>query len=98
MTQERGHPFFLARVRAGAEMRTTTESTADTEMERDPLSAKVIVLVERKLTLELNAGESTNRLHEAQQLTYMKLSSIQTGPLIHSNVKLLKDGLKRFKL
>ena len=37
-------------------------------------------------------------IHEAQILTYMKLSGISTGLLINFNRKLLKNGIKRFKL
>jgi GxxExxY protein len=59
---------------------------------------RIDVLVEDQLILELKAVEATNRLHEAQLLTYMKLSGFSTGLLINFNVELLKSGLKRFKL
>ncbi len=34
----------------------------------------------------------------AQVLTYMKLADIHTGLLINFNVKILKDGIRRFVL
>ncbi|MFZ2446943.1 MAG: GxxExxY protein [Syntrophobacteraceae bacterium] len=35
-------------------------------------------------------------IHEAQLLTYMKLAGIRTGLLINFNVKVLKNGTRRF--
>ena len=56
------------------------------------------LLIEDKLIIELKAVEEVKPIHHAQILTYMKLSGIQTGLLINFNVKLLKDGIKRFKI
>ena len=36
------------------------------------------------------------KVYEAQILTYMRLSHINTGLLINFNVKLIKDGIQRF--
>ncbi len=36
--------------------------------------------------------------HEAQILTYMKLSEIRIGLMFNSNVVRLKDGMKRYVL
>ena len=35
-------------------------------------------------------------IHEAQMLTYLKLSGLSLGLLINFNVQLLKDGVRRF--
>jgi GxxExxY protein len=35
-------------------------------------------------------------LHEAQLLSYLKLSDLSRGLLINFNVKMLKNGIKRF--
>jgi len=37
-------------------------------------------------------------LHEAQLLTYLKLTGCKVGLLINFNVPLLKQGIKRFVL
>ncbi len=59
---------------------------------------RVDVVVEEQLILELKAVDAIKGIHEAQLLTYMKLAGLQTGLLIHFNVEVLKDGIKRFKL
>ena len=56
------------------------------------------MLVEGSVLVEIKAVEAVTAVHEAQILTYMKLAGIRTGLLINFNVKLLKDGLKRFVL
>jgi len=59
---------------------------------------RVEVLVEDRLILELKSVETLNGIHQAQLLTYMKLSQITTGLLINFNVTQLKKGIKRFVL
>ncbi|MEL6105474.1 MAG: GxxExxY protein [Planctomycetota bacterium] len=59
---------------------------------------RVDVLVENSLILELKSVTEFQGIHEAQLLTYMKLSGIGTGLLINFNVRLLKDGIKRLVL
>lgn len=59
---------------------------------------RVDVLVEDSLILELKSVAEIVGIHEAQLLTYMKLACIRTGLLINFNVKLLKEGIKRFVL
>ena len=59
---------------------------------------RVDLLVEDKLIVELKSVEKMLAVHEAQLLTYMKLSEINVGLLINFNSKVLKDGLKRFVL
>ncbi len=53
------------------------------------------LLVEDSLIVELKAVESLLPLHQAQLITYLKLSRIHTGLLINFNVQKLKAGLKR---
>jgi GxxExxY protein len=53
------------------------------------------LLVEDSLIVELKAVESLLPLHQAQLITYLKLSKIHTGLLINFNVQKLKAGLKR---
>jgi GxxExxY protein len=56
------------------------------------------VVVEKNLVVELKRVDELNSVHVAQVLSYMKLSGIEEGLLINFNVKLLKNGLKRFAL
>ncbi len=59
---------------------------------------RIDLLVENKVVIELKTVEFLNDVHIAQILTYMKLGNYPLGLLINFNVKLLKDGIKRFAL
>jgi GxxExxY protein len=48
-----------------------------------------------QLVVELKAVEKLLPVHEAQVLTYLKLSSTHVGLLINFTVPVLRDGLKR---
>ena len=50
------------------------------------------------LLLELKSVEQLRPIHQAQTLTYLRLSDMSTGLLINFNVERLKDGIKRFKM
>ena len=54
------------------------------------------LLVEDTVVIELKAVEHVLPLHEAQLITYLKLSDKRLGLLINFNVLRLKDGYKRF--
>ena len=56
------------------------------------------MLVEQSLILELKAVETLLPIHQAQILTYMKLSTLHIGLLINFHQTRLIDGLKRFIL
>ena len=59
---------------------------------------RIDLLIDESLILELKSVESLIPIHEAQLLTYMKLSNLKTGLLINFNVTLLKNGIRRFVL
>lgn len=59
---------------------------------------RIDMLVDERLILELKSVETLQPIHEAQLLTYLKLSGIKTGLLMNFNVKRLINGIKRFKL
>jgi len=48
--------------------------------------------------LELKCVECVLPIHEAQLLTYLKLSGKKVGMLMNFNVPLMKDGITRFVL
>jgi len=52
-------------------------------------------LVENEIVLELKSVEAILPVHEAQLLTYLKLSGKKLGLLINFNVVLLKEGIRR---
>ena len=53
------------------------------------------LLVEDVIIIELKAVEQLAPIHQAQLLTYLKLSNKQLGFLINFNVPLIKNGIRR---
>jgi GxxExxY protein len=53
------------------------------------------LLVENKVIIELKAVNQLEKIHEAQLLTYLKLTGMKLGLLLNFNVVLLKNGVKR---
>lgn len=56
---------------------------------------RIDILVENTVIVELKSVENLLPIHEAQLLTYLKLSNKKLGLLINFNVILLKTGIKR---
>ena len=54
------------------------------------------LFVENALVIELKAVDRLSPIHQAQLITYLKLSGTKTGLLINFNVQKLKEGIKRF--
>jgi len=59
---------------------------------------RIDLLIEKKVVIELKNVEFLTDVHTAQILTYMKLGNYKLGLLLNFNVKLLKEGIKRFIL
>jgi len=59
---------------------------------------KLDLVIEDQLILELKAVEALLPIHEAQVLTYMKLSGMRTGLLLNFNTAVLKNGIRRLML
>jgi len=55
-------------------------------------------VVQKKVVVELKAVNQLEAIHEAQLLTYMKLTKCRVGLLINFNVPIIKQGLKRMVL
>jgi len=53
------------------------------------------LFVNGKVIVELKAVDKLLPIHEAQMLSYLRLSGCNVGLLINCNVKILKDGVKR---
>jgi GxxExxY protein len=56
---------------------------------------RIDIVVENTVVLELKSIESILPVHDAQIITYLKLSKLPIGLLINFNVPLLKDGILR---
>ena len=59
---------------------------------------RIDILVENKIILELKSVAALLPIHDAQLMTYLKLSGCKLGILINFNVVLVKDGIKRIVL
>ena len=57
---------------------------------------KADIIVDKKLIIEIKSVERLLRVHEAQLLTYLRMTGCKIGLLMNFNSVLLKDGLKRF--
>ena len=56
------------------------------------------LVVQRDVIIEIKAVERLMPIHEAQVLTYLRLSGYKIGLLMNFNSLTLKDGLRRFML
>lgn len=59
---------------------------------------RIDIVVAGQLIVEVKTVESILPVHEAQLLTYMRLSGIGKGLIMNFHVPVLKDGLKRMVL
>lgn len=53
------------------------------------------LLVEDKVIVEIKAVDQLSPVHEAQLLSYLRLSGCRIGLLINFNVKVLRSGIRR---
>lgn len=53
------------------------------------------LVVEDQVIVEIKSVKELASIHEAQLLSYLKLSAFHRGLLINFNVKILKNGIKR---
>lgn len=59
---------------------------------------RIDLIVENKVVIELKCVDKILPVHEAQLLTYLKLSGLRVGLLLNFNCQLLRDGIKRMVL
>ena len=60
------------------------------------LGYRIDQLVEELVIVEIKSVEAVSPVHQAQLLSYLKLSGKSIGLLINFNVVHLKDGIRRF--
>jgi len=59
---------------------------------------RIDILVDNSIIVELKSVDKILPIHQAQLLTYMKLSGISIGLLMNFNVEYFKSGIKRMVL
>jgi len=59
------------------------------------LGFRVDMMVEKAVIIENKTVEKLLPIHEAQLLTYLKLTDLRLGFLLNWNVTLMKNGIKR---
>jgi GxxExxY protein len=57
---------------------------------------RIDLLVEGVVVVEVKSVDALAPIHEAQVISYLKLSGCKVGLLIGFNVRQLKDGIRRF--
>ncbi|HEU4996577.1 MAG TPA: GxxExxY protein [Gemmatimonadaceae bacterium] len=63
---------------------------------RVPCAYRIDLVVEGCVAVELKAVKQLLPIHEAQILSYLRLSDLKVGLLINFHERLLKDGIRRF--
>jgi GxxExxY protein len=57
---------------------------------------RIDLVVEGVVVVEVKSVDAVAPIHEAQVISYLKLSGCKVGLLINFNVLQLKDGIRRF--
>jgi GxxExxY protein len=61
-------------------------------------SYQIDIVVDARLIIEVKSVEHIAPVHEAQLLTYLRMSGISLGLLLNFNCPVLKDGIRRRRL
>ena len=56
---------------------------------------RIDFVVDRRIILEIKAVEQLLPVHQAQVITYLKLTNLDTALLVNFNVPVIKSGLRR---
>jgi GxxExxY protein len=59
---------------------------------------RIDLIIKDELIIEIKTVERLMPIHEAQLLTYLKLSGIGKGLLLNFNMPVLRDGIRRMAL
>ncbi|GDX99167.1 hypothetical protein LBMAG48_15710 [Phycisphaerae bacterium] len=85
------HELTIAGLRALAQVPLAIEYKGV----RLDIGYRLDLLIEDRLVIEVKAVEKVLPVHEAQLLTYLRLSGYKVGLLLNFNSKYLKDGIIR---
>ena len=80
----------------GFDVKVEVELPVIYESVRIDLGYRSDLLVNDLVVVELKCVEKVAPIHEAQLISYMRLSKKNVGLLINFHVRHLKDGIKRF--
>jgi GxxExxY protein len=84
--------------REGVPFRRQVELPVVYKGERLPFGYQMDIVVDPGLIIEVKAVACLMPVHEAQLLTYLRLSGYRVGLLINFHSALLKDGIRRMVL
>jgi GxxExxY protein len=59
---------------------------------------RIDLIIDRRLIIEIKTVDRLLPVHEAQLITYLRLSGIRVGLLMNFNCAVLKDGLQRIMI
>lgn len=79
----------------GLEVATQVGLPVVYEGERLELGYRIDLVVANRVVVEVKSVEALHPIHQAQLLSYMRLSGLAVGLLINFNVLHLRDGIKR---
>ena len=82
--------------KSGFDVRTQVELPVIYEGVRIDLGYRIDILVNDLVILELKCVEKIAPVHEAQIISYLRLSKKNVGLVINFHVRHLRDGIKRF--
>lgn len=80
----------------GLDIRREVPLTVTRKNRTIDMAYRLDLLVENEIIIELKTVEKILPIHQAQMMTYLKLSQKKLGFLVNFNNKLIKDGIKRF--
>jgi len=88
---------FMSRelLKRGCQVYTQVGLPVIYEGEKLDLGYRIDLLVENLVIVEIKCVEALHPVHEAQLLSYLRLSKKNVGLLINFHVAHLKDGIKR---
>jgi GxxExxY protein len=90
------HSYELKK--SGWDVETEVKLPLIYEDQKIDVGYKIDTFINRLVIVENKSVESLLPVHEAQLLTYMKLTGCKLGFLLNWNVQLMKHGIKRFVL
>ena len=89
-------PVIYKGIELDAGFRIDSEATASARVCGCTAAAVAFdLLVDREVVVEVKSTPRIEALHQAQLLTYLRLSGHQVGLLLNFNVRQLRDGIKR---